>query len=620
MAEIILFQFTTLDQSYDYKVVIADYTAGKTPITYNDDGSVKITNSNGTKAIYNSAIYAGMAHNNRQILCALFAREGFTLKQTYKPHSSSSWYAYYDVGYFNTLNNGFYTVDRPEWDETYYYTFFQTANIDFDTVRSDLDIPIFTDLDEYQAYIATTPTGASVKVTYSIPESTYEYVKLVYKKDRIPTSITDGISMNLDTSATQITVSRLSTENGTKYYFVIFTDKSVSGEFVYTVGSVPPPSAVEFDKTGNIQTFTAPKTGRYKIETWGAQGGNAVSGNVSARGGYGSYSTCEIELAKGQTIYVNVGGQDGYNCGGEISITNPTLTNLSVSGNAIAVGYQLSDAFGSGTMVAKKGSTPQSVSDGIAKIVPSGTKNCVFTGLDPQSAYYFVLFAEDKQSSAATATTDVEFPTELTLYKDGIAYHPEYFDPEIYRASAGSGVNYSVNNLDDGVEVSWYTDTRVYQNTSVDSFQFYFSEFRDGVAYPQFPKNSGYLIYNGYCLVKGELTVNMDASGGSISTKECWLYPYLFEGGTSSSTPISTKSLASHFKDGAYYHDGYIYDSEGTSPYPIHQTGDTYAMFSGYITSQLGYKCKIRNNSMVSGAYPHLGIKFKLTELTLKKT
>lgn len=319
MAEIILFQFTTLDQSYDYKVVIADYTAGKTPITYNDDGSVKITNSNGTKAIYNSAIYVGMVHNNRQILCALFAREGFTLKQTYKPHSSSSWYAYYDVGYFNTLNNGFYTVDRPEWDESYYYTFFQTANIDFDTVRSDLDIPIFTDLDEYQAYIATAPAGASVKVTYSIPESTYEYVKLVYKKDRIPTSITDGISMNLDTSATQITVSGLSTENGTKYYFVIFTDKGVSDEFVYEVAPVPPFVSKDFEKTDNIEAFVVPQTGRYKIETWGAQGGNAVSGSVTARGGYGSYSTCEIELAKGQTIYVNVGGQDGYNCGGEIS-------------------------------------------------------------------------------------------------------------------------------------------------------------------------------------------------------------------------------------------------------------------------------------------------------------
>ena len=29
-----------------------------------------------------------------------------------------------------------------------------------------------------------------------------------------------------------------------------------------------------FDYTGGIQTFTAPDTGTYKLEVWGAQGGN----------------------------------------------------------------------------------------------------------------------------------------------------------------------------------------------------------------------------------------------------------------------------------------------------------------------------------------------------------
>ncbi len=170
-------------------------------------------------------------------------------------------------------------------------------------------------------FITQNTLGATVKVTYDFPDGVnYEFAKLVYKKNKIPTNVNDGRSIDLNLASDNVMVSGLDKSSGTKYYFVIFTDKGASAEFVYEVAPVPPFVSQDFEKTDNIETFVVPKTGRYKLETWGAQGGNAVSGNVSARGGYGSYSTCEIELAKGQTIYVNVGGQDGYNCGGEISI------------------------------------------------------------------------------------------------------------------------------------------------------------------------------------------------------------------------------------------------------------------------------------------------------------
>ena len=73
----------------------------------------------------------------------------------------------------------------------------------------------------------------------------------------------------------------------------------------------------DFDYTGGEQTFTAPITGTYKLETWGAQGENSSN----SIGGYGSYSTGTIELNAGDTIYINVGGQGsnqvgGYNGGG----------------------------------------------------------------------------------------------------------------------------------------------------------------------------------------------------------------------------------------------------------------------------------------------------------------
>ena len=80
-----------------------------------------------------------------------------------------------------------------------------------------------------------------------------------------------------------------------------------------------------FDYTGTIQTFTAPHTGDYKLEVWGAQGG---SGDTNVHGGYGGYSVGTIALTQGDTLYICVGGKGGgsatsdttvvgYNGGGE---------------------------------------------------------------------------------------------------------------------------------------------------------------------------------------------------------------------------------------------------------------------------------------------------------------
>lgn len=78
-----------------------------------------------------------------------------------------------------------------------------------------------------------------------------------------------------------------------------------------------------FNFTGDVQTFRAPKKGTYRVELWGAQGGNA-----NASMGRGAYTSGLIELNAGETIYVYVGGAGtapikdratytgGYNGGG----------------------------------------------------------------------------------------------------------------------------------------------------------------------------------------------------------------------------------------------------------------------------------------------------------------
>ncbi len=65
-----------------------------------------------------------------------------------------------------------------------------------------------------------------------------------------------------------------------------------------------------FDYTGSEQTFTAPVSGTYKLETWGAQGGDYYN----AFSGLGGYSVGNIELNKSDILYIAVGGKgkDGF--------------------------------------------------------------------------------------------------------------------------------------------------------------------------------------------------------------------------------------------------------------------------------------------------------------------
>ena len=102
-----------------------------------------------------------------------------------------------------------------------------------------------------------------------------------------------------------------------------------------------------YNYTGDYQTFTAPETGIYKIELWGASGGSikgipknasgtTTGDSITYSGGRGGYTSGKIELAKGTTLYLYVGGTPsqvnntlvkggtttgGYNGGGDIALT-----------------------------------------------------------------------------------------------------------------------------------------------------------------------------------------------------------------------------------------------------------------------------------------------------------
>lgn len=71
-----------------------------------------------------------------------------------------------------------------------------------------------------------------VTVLYTIPSGTYNYIKLVYKKDYIPESYADGTAIDITRSSTRQSISGIN--DGYTYWFVIFTDISTSDPVKFT--------------------------------------------------------------------------------------------------------------------------------------------------------------------------------------------------------------------------------------------------------------------------------------------------------------------------------------------------------------------------------------------------
>ena len=102
-----------------------------------------------------------------------------------------------------------------------------------------------------------------------------------------------------------------------------------------------------YEYNGNYQTFTAPVSGEYKVQLYGASGG-ASHYSLKAYEGKGGYTEGVIYLNKGTSLYVYVGGKGGdgyydasgwtgystyYSKGGYNGGGNGTFNNTSTWGN-----------------------------------------------------------------------------------------------------------------------------------------------------------------------------------------------------------------------------------------------------------------------------------------------
>jgi hypothetical protein len=101
--------------------------------------------------------------------------------------------------------------------------------------------------------------------------------------------------------------------------------------------------------TGAPQSFTVPAcVDTLYIQTWGAQGGNAVIGGT---GGLGGYAKGDFLVSPGDMITIYVGGQNGYNGGGNGGKNGDIDYNGTNQGGFAGVGGGASDVrFGGVTL------------------------------------------------------------------------------------------------------------------------------------------------------------------------------------------------------------------------------------------------------------------------------
>lgn len=237
-----------------------------------------------------------------------------------------------------------------------------------------------------------------------------------------------------------------SMKKATAFYFKLNNNK------MYGVGSANyNGSVMNFDYTGSVQTATlAP--GRYKLECWGAQGGNSNQSNGTyGNGGKGGYSTGILNVSTNTTIYITVGGQGqngvlntrtagGFNGGGvgygtnnfgvggggggasDISLmspvfshssyfinnirdTNSLLSRIIVAGGGGSAGYDVSNNAANGG--AGGGTTGQ---DGLSNRVYHGTggKQTTFgTGGSSEESNRYSVQAKFGCGASASNSTDV---------------------------------------------------------------------------------------------------------------------------------------------------------------------------------------------------------------------
>lgn len=366
--------------------------------------------------------------------------------------------------------------------------------------------------------------------------------------------------------------------------------------------------------TKSAQAFTAPVSGKYKIECYGAAGGgvNASASNdgTANSGGLGAYASGEIYLSKGQTIYAYVGQKGTYANNG---------TNLGGGWNF--GGNASGEAYGGGGMthVSLVSTDTEGVKDGIrkvnvapyatpVKVVETTTVGAGSVQLTPgiyfleaiglkekASGFYLVTKSGNYYYTVGDASwiNDVNSSTNTILTGGTKVEVKETTTPHTshtHTNSCGKNVTYSVTYNDDFNSSSYHYSARV---TVPAGGYYYICPLSSRSTYMTADPYSGAT----YCATSRTVTEYCSCYGGAHSdpciimwspgstTYTCNNLP-LNTGGstTTTSTEVSVSSVSNRVKEGLTK-ESEVVDSAVQSYYWVHPASSYYNSDTLHTTS-----------------------------------
>lgn len=139
---------------------------------------------------------------------------------------------------FTTSTGGLYGatvyVNEDDYGSDYYTSYYGSG------LHPEYDEVIYIDPSIYdELYIdgqLVPKANATIRVNYYLPDDDYKYARITYKKNEKPESVNDGTIVPISPNDSYVDIQKF--VEGQSYWFKIFTDKSESEAFPYTVGEI----------------------------------------------------------------------------------------------------------------------------------------------------------------------------------------------------------------------------------------------------------------------------------------------------------------------------------------------------------------------------------------------
>ena len=190
------------------------------------------------------------------------------------------------------------------------------------TYEAYSDFPVVGNIIGDIAVLSTTPIK-NYYVSTSVPKSPQEGTVWIVQDNTSNYYVTSdwnkiGISYVMQYENSKWVLKKSYVYNGESWTMLYYVN--LKNNYVDLTGTdINAEITKTYDYTGEYQTFKAVFSGYYKIELWGAQGG--IANSTYGNGGRGAYTSGELYLDAGETIYIYVGGTTtsitgGWNGGG----------------------------------------------------------------------------------------------------------------------------------------------------------------------------------------------------------------------------------------------------------------------------------------------------------------